>query len=532
MIKRYVYDAHGNIIKEIDGEGYASADTDENRIGTLYRYNAAGWLTEKREPVKQEGERVLYRLTRYRYDLVGNITREIRYRDFQTADSAEGAVHTLSFAYDRDNRRIQVSDNTGASVQYQYNCKNQCIREERKLSDTQIQTVIYEYDKAGRLIKEAVSIKENDRRIEYASTRYEYDRTGNCTRIRLPEGGEVLREYDAADRLIAETHVDKKGGIHNRTELDYDKAGNIICITDNQGGRTWMEYDLLNRETHVTEKDGGITRQFYGLNGNLVKLVRPNQYDRNKDDGAGYLYAYDQQGRICGITGPDGNIVQKNTYDRAGRLLRQTDGMDTGIEYAYNLAGDRTHFQTTGGATQELEYDAQGNIIGVVDGNRNKTHYELDDWGRISGITKPDGSTESYLYDHAGNMTSSTDGEGNTTLYAYDLSGSMVSITDPTGETERYTYDKEGHVAEKTDRNGITTQYAFNMYGAPLYRRVKDGAEAESYQYTPEGLMKAAISAGMHYAYEYDVMGRITKKSASGRTLLAYGYDLNGNLTN
>ena len=141
----------------MDGEGYASADTDENRIGTLYRYNAAGWLTEKREPVKQEGERVLYRLTRYRYDLVGNITREIRYRDFQTADSAEGAVHTLSFAYDRDNRRIQVSDNTGASVQYQYNCKNQCIREERKLSDTQIQTVIYEYDKAGRLIKEAVS---------------------------------------------------------------------------------------------------------------------------------------------------------------------------------------------------------------------------------------------------------------------------------------------------------------------------------------------------------------------------------------
>jgi len=115
--------------------------------------------------------------------------------------------------------------------------------------------------------------------------------------------------------------------------------------------------------------------------------VRPNQYNRNKDDGAGYLYAYDQQGRICGITGPDGNIVQKNTYDRAGRLLRQTDGMDTGIEYAYNLAGDRTHFQTTGGATQELEYDAQGNIIGVVDGNRNKTHYELDDWGRIAGIT-------------------------------------------------------------------------------------------------------------------------------------------------
>jgi len=531
VVKRYVYDAHGNIIKEMDGEGYASADNDEDRIGIQYQYNAIGWLTEKREPVKQEEGRVLYRLTRYCYDLVGNMTKEIRYRDFQTVGSADGAVHVLSFAYDRDSRRIRVSDNTGASVQYRYNCKNQCIREERKLSDTQIQTAVYEYDKAGRLIKEAVSTKEKDGRLEFSATRYAYDRTGNCTHIRLPEGGEVLRGYDAADRLVSETHIDKKGGIHNCTKIGYDRAGNVTCITDNQGNKTQIEYDLLNRETRVTEKDGGITRQFYGLNGNLAKLVRPNQYDRGRDDGAGYAYAYDLQGRIRSITGPDGNIVQKNAYDRAGRLVRQTDGMDTGIAYTYNLAGDRVYFRTTGGATQELAYDAQGNITGVVDGNDKRTRYELDDWGRITGITKPDGSTESYLYDHAGNMTSSTDGEGNTTLYAYDLSGNMVSITDPTGEKEQYAYDKEGRVAEKTDRNGITTQYAFNMYGAPLYRRVKDGTEEESYQYTPEGLMKAAISAGMHYSYEYDAMGRITRKSASGRTLLAYGYDLNGNLT-
>ncbi len=201
------------------------------------------------------------------------------------------------------------------------------------------------------------------------------------------------------------------------------------------------------------------------------------------------------------------------------------------IEYTYNLVGDRVYFRTTGGATQELIYDAWGNITGVIDGNQNHTHYALDDWGRITGITKPDGSTESYLYNHSGNITSATDGEGNTTLYTYDLSENMVCITDPTGEKEQYVYDKEGHVIEKTDRNNITTQFAFTMYGAPLYRRVKNGALEESYQYTPEGLMKAAISSGMHYNYEYDIMGRIAKKSASGRTLLSYHYDLNGNLT-
>ena len=430
----------------------------------------------------------------------------------------------------KDNRRIRVSDNTGASVQYQYNCKNQCTHEERKLSDTQTQTIVYEYDKAGRLIKEAVSTRENDGRIEYAVTRYGYDKTGNCTNIRLPEGGEILREYNAADRLIAETHIDKKGGIHNRTELTYDKAGNLVCITDNQGNKIQMEYDLLNRETRTMERDGGVTRQFYGLNGNVIKRIHPNEYHKNQENGAGYLYIYDLQGRVSKIIGPDGNILQKNIYDRVGRLLRQTDSMDSGMEYTYNYAGDRVYFRTTGGATQELVYDAQGNITGVIDGNQNHTRYELDDWGRIAGITKPDGSTESYLYDHTGNITSATDGEGNTTQYTYDLSGNMICITDPTGEKEQYLYDKEGHVIEKTDRNDITTQFAFNMYGAPLYRRVKNGILEESYQYTPEGLMKAAISSGMHYSYEYNKMGRIAKKSASGRTLLTYNYDLNGNL--
>ena len=33
----------------------------------------------------------------------------------------------------------------------------------------------------------------------------------------------------------------------------------------------------------------------------------------------------------------------------------------------------------------------------------------------------------------------------------------------------------------------------------------------------------------MRYAYEYDEMGRMIRKSASGRTLLALEYDKNGN---
>ena len=53
----------------------------------------------------------------------------------------------------------------------------------------------------------------------------------------------------------------------------------------------------------------------------------------------------------------------------------------------------------------------------------------------------------------------------------------------------------------------------------------------ERYEYTPESLLKSAISGGMRYSYTYDIMGRLREKRASGRKLLSFVYDRNGNLT-
>ena len=75
----------------------------------------------------------------------------------------------------------------------------------------------------------------------------------------------------------------------------------------------------------------------------------------------------------------------------------------------------------------------------------------------------------------------------------------------------------------------LTSGEKHHLYGAPLFQKEKDGALGDFYEYTPEGLLKCAISQGMRYAYEYDAMDRMTRKSASGRTLLALAYDRNGN---
>lgn len=528
--KRYVYNLRGDIVKLIDAAGYLAGDSDETRIGTLYRYNPAGWLMEKREPVDKGSDGTIrYRLTEYRHDRAGNVIEERRYQDSQTAESAAGPVLSIFFAYDKNNRLVQVSDSTGAAVEYGYNSINQRTKEKRRLSDGLYQIFLWKYDAAGRMVEQSSSIDRPDGGQGFATTTYSYDKSGNITRIQTATGGEILREYDAVDRLIAETHREKASGIHNRTLFSYDKAGNLVGITDSLGRQTVIEYDLLNREIRRIEKDGSVTRSFYDGNGRLSKVVRPNQYNAQADDGAGYQYTYDHRGQVLTVIGPDGHVLQTNTYDADGRLLQQLDGLQSGAEFHYDLAGNRVKIKTSGGATQELEYDARGNIVGVVDGNQNRTTYRLDNWGRIIGIVKADGSTEFYSYDCAGNMVSSTDGEGHTTLYEYGRAGKLTAIQDPTGERELYSYDAEGRLVRKTDRNGVTVEFGYNLYGAPLFKKVKDGALGDFYEYTPEGLLKCAISAGMRYVYEYDALDRMIRKSASGRTLLALAYDGNGN---
>lgn len=527
--KRYVYDLNGYIAKEIDAVGYLQGSDDDSRIGTDYCYNGVGWLTEKREAIKKEESKLFYRLTQYSYDKAGNMTEELRYQDFQDEISARGTVHRIRCSYDENNRLIQVNDGSGASIEYRYNSMNLCVLERRKISDKTAQIFRYTYDAAGRRIKIEQSVDKAGCGRNFSTTSYEYDNNGNILRIALPAGGEILRTYDEIDRLISETQRDKASRINNKMELCYDKASNLVEIKDNLGRKIFLEYDLMNQEIRRREKDGGIRLRCYDRDGRLVKLVHPNQYDPDTDDGFGYQYQYDLQGRLTTVLGPDGTTLEHHIYDESGRLLRQLDGMKGGAEFTYDLIGNRVRIQTMEGASQEFEYDARGNIIGVMDGNRNRIQYKLDSWGKISGVIKPDGTIEYYTYDYAGNMTSSTDGEGHTTQYEHNNAGKLSAVIDPAGGREEYCYDLENRLCQKTDRNGVKIEYRYNLYGAPLFTKVKGDDYGDFYEYTPEGLLKSAVSKGMRYTYEYDNMERLRRKSASGRTLLELEYDKNGN---
>lgn len=151
-------------------------------------------------------------------------------------------------------------------------------------------------------------------------------------------------------------------------------------------------------------------------------------------------------------------------------------------------------------------------------------------------IRRADGAAESFRYDYAGNITQSVDANGNETQYEYNCAGQLSRMTDPLGNSEYYWYDTGNRLNRMRDRNGTETTYTYDMYGSLMSRAVRnpskpDETVTETYQYTPEGRLHAAISTtGMRYSYEYDIMGRLARKTASGREFITYAYDLNSNL--
>ena len=113
---------------------------------------------------------------------------------------------------------------------------------------------------------------------------------------------------------------------------------------------------------------------------------------------------------------------------------------------------------------------------------------------------------------------------GNTVLMEYNALGQMIKRTDPAGRSETFAYDKEGRLSLSTDRNGTATRISYNMYGSITSRTAvtEDGRNrvTETFGYYPDGKLRHATGGGMRYDYSYDVMGRLTCKSASGRKLL------------
>ena len=182
---------------------------------------------------------------------------------------------------------------------------------------------------------------------------------------------------------------------------------------------------------------------------------------------ASFLYAYDSDGRITGVT-EGGSLVASYSYDASSELT--SDGT---VTYSYDGNGNR---QNAGTVTYGAE--AAGNEL-TNDGTWTYTY------DAVGNVTEKYNGTETwqYTYDNANHMLTAKETNGATTLvqatYTYDVFGNLIKEVYNNGSgatTVEHAYDMWNPAnslptvwADQNGSNAITTQYLWgNRAGSAI----------------------------------------------------------------
>ena len=517
----YQYDASGNKIKELSGEGYAAGGgSPEQKIasgyGTEYTYNGANQVVTMRDAVtKERGEASTISYTydgagrtltetnangvtmHYTYDPNGNITHsEATVQNGETL-----TVYTVSNAtYDRMGRKLTESDGEGRTTSYEYNDLSK-LRRTVLPGDASIaaNTIVYLYDRAGRLAQ----VGDSANRTET----YTYDN----------QGREIARDISSAD---APTTVS--------TATRYDKNGNVRFAFDANGMSTEYVYDAQNRkveEKTVVSGKQKSTRYVYDDNGNLQKTI----------DWLGNVRenTLDPLGRIIAVSDPYAT-VQKFEYNKDSRQTKayQLIGAPGSnsyalTTYAYDKNGRLTSTTKPHGTTSQT-YDGVGNVITATDGNGNVTTYEYTYANLLAKVVNAKNETTRYTYDRAGNLLQQFDGENRVTETQYNIRNLPKKRIDGANLEETLTYDANGQMLTKTDRNGVTTSYTYDAQSRLISQSAtkNDTAQSISYTYDGVGNMLSMTDSTGTTTRTYDEIGRVLTKTVPEFGTSTYQYDI------
>lgn len=154
-------------------------------------------------------------------------------------------------------------------------------------------------------------------------------------------------------------------------------------------------------------------------------------------------------------------------------------------------------------------------------------------------VTDPLGNVTSYAYDAKGNRTGSTDANGNVTTFEYDDQGHLVKTIDAMGFVTIFEYGGAGctscgggagKLRSLTDAVGNTTAWQYDLLGR-LTRETDPLAKATAYNYDAVGnLLTRTDARGIVTAFSYDPLRRLTGKSYTGGGGESYTYDAIGRI--
>ncbi|MFB8328961.1 DNRLRE domain-containing protein [Bacillus wiedmannii] len=293
-----------------------------------------------------------------------------------------GYTNKVSYDYNTLDQNIRVTD---GSQTYRFDYDDQGNVRTYTAGNGSGST--FNYDHANK-IKDLVVGTSNSILL---SERYEYDQSGNRTKVKHEGAGGKVTEtnfvYDPINQLLNEA-------LPNGTSKSYtyDGFGNRTSVKVVENGKETKSIAATFNEGNQLVKFGNETLT-YDANGNRTSDGK-YQYTRNEDDqivaitkqgenNAFATYKYDEDNRR--IEKSVNGQVTRYFYDGDSiNPLYETDGSGNVLrQYVYSTSGTRLAMKAKG-QTLYYHYNPRGDVVSMTDQNREVVAtYEYDSWGNV-----------------------------------------------------------------------------------------------------------------------------------------------------
>ena len=546
----------------VDGNGWITSVTDENRFTTIYGHDAMGRISNIAYP---GGDDVAWNQTQLSFVPVGSIEYGIAAGHWkQTVHTGNDYAVTYFDAFWRP------------LVTEHYDSGNR--------SGTLSQTV-EQYDADGnRVFASYATNTASSYTQALPGTHTLYDALDRVTEVDADSELGTLRTVTQYLSGFQAQVTDPRGYVSKTSYQAYGEPDTSypVSIVMPEGETTTIMRDVFGKPQSITRSGSGwpsVTRN-YAYNGyqELCGLTEPETnttaygydpagnlswsapgmpaligscYAESQASGAGREVprTYDGRNRLSTVTYPDGSSSLSFGYYPDGLLDWQTDnngGNPVTTTYGYDkrrlLISEVLNVSGTWSATLGYFYDANGHLLTTTYPDKRSVGYAPNALGQpteagsyaTGAIYYPDGAVESYTYGNGlvHSMTENTrelpgrvtDAYGATSVqdsvYSYDGDGDVKAITD-------YTAGSVGSIGNMTyDGLDRVTEADSPMFGG-------DGKAVYGYD-TLDNLQSARVGGGTSYGYAYDTANRLHQltNAANGAVVNTYVYDVQGNLAN
>ncbi|MEK6282278.1 MAG: RHS repeat-associated core domain-containing protein [Acidobacteriota bacterium] len=391
----FVYDSAGNRTQR----------TDYNNAVTNYSYDALNRLTAINYPDATSAT--------YSYDVLSRMT------------NATNPSGTVTIAYDNRNRVSSVTDVFGQVVSYAYDANSN----RTQLSLNGVTSATYQYDVINRLTQLTD--------IAGLNTTLAYDPTNKLTSRTLPNGVVTTSQYDGLNRLTRLTHA-KTGNTLADFQYQFDAASSITQIIDGVGAHNYT-YDTRDRLTAASHPNQ--TNENYTLDdvGNRTASHQGSSYTTqvfNRLTAAnGATFGYDANGNMTSQS--DGSNSWTYTWDNENRLKQATLAGAVSVSYSYDALGRRVQRSSSVSGTTKFIYDGV-DVLRDLDGSSSTIADYLNGPGIDNKLRQSVSATASYfLTDHLGTTRGTADSTGSVSAsLTYDAFGNVTGGSAAT----RYTF--------------------------------------------------------------------------------------------